>query len=240
VVGEEMLPSSLKEGDPKEHHQEVKGHLDGSLLPKDPLQDVIKIRGMRGTLEDHLQSKIPTVNPKGDTMRDQDLNIKKERGNIKGDLRKEGNMKSPGIEEGGIHLNKGENIKMNMIEEEDIHHNKEGTHGLNNTDGIHKVSTINKEWPRRFLKGDMLNPGIEDLLRDKEKRVEGIFVPIAEEKYMEILTAASYVDGAWKLRKDALHLIKREEMIIPRGREIEVNRREEGHLQDGKDRWKVE
>lgn len=236
-----MLPSNLKEGTLAGLHQEVGGHQEGSLLPKDPLQDVTKIKGMKGTLEDHLQGKIPTDSLKGDMMIDQDLNILKERGNIGSGHHKEGNIKNPRIEEGDIRHNKEENIPMSMIEEEDIHLNKERTHGLN-IDETHKVNITNKEWHRKFHLDGMQNPGIGDLLRDKEKEAvvaEEIFARIAEGKFTVIPTAVFYVDGAWKLRKEELHLASHREMIIPRGKNIKVNRKEEALLRDGKDRWRV-
>ena len=237
MISERNYGCNLKEGILEEHLQEAGAHQGGSLLPKDPLPGGIKIKDMKGTSESHHQDRINTVNPKEDMRIDQDPNIKKERDNMGEGNHREGNIKSAKIEEEDIHHNKEGNIKRGMIEERHIHSNKEGTLKLN-IDGIHKVSTIKKEWLKRFHPGDMQIPGKGDLLRESEKVavVEEIFAQIAEGKYTGIPTAAFYVDGAWKQRIDELHLTNPEEMMTPRGKDIKVNHKEEVPHRGGKDR----
>jgi hypothetical protein len=232
-----MLLRNLKEGILEEHLQEAGGHLDNNLLPKDPLPDSIKIGDMKGTSEGHPLDRINTVNHKEDMRIDQDPNIQKERGNIEEGNHKEGNIKRGMIEEGDIHHNKEGNIKRDMIGERHIHRNKEGTLNLN-IDGIHKVSTTNKEWHRKFHLGVMKNPGIEDLLQGKEKEavVEEIIVQIAAGKFTVIQTVAFYVDGARKQREEEPHRMNPEEMMTPRGKDIKGNHKEEVPHRGGKDR----
>jgi hypothetical protein len=252
VVGEGMLPSNLKEGILEEHLQEVGANQEDSRLRKDLLPGVIKIKVMKGTSEGRNLDRINTVNPKEDMRIDQDPNIQKEIGNMGEGNLKEGNIKSAKIEkedihhnkegnikrdmiEGDIHRNKEGNVKSAKIEERDIHRNKEETLKLN-IDGIHKVSTMKKEWHKRFHRGNMQNPGKGDLLQDLEKVVEEIIVQIAEGKFTVIQTAAFYVDGAMKQRIEELHLTSPEEMMTSRGKEIKVNHKEEVPQRDGKDR----
>lgn len=234
-----MLPNNPKEESLEEHLQEVEAHLDNNLPSKDPLPEGIRIKDMKGNIKGRNQDKILIVNPKEDMRIDKDPNTHKEKWIMGEGNHKEGNIKSAKIEERDIRHNKEGNIKSARIEEEDIHRNKEGTLKLN-IEGIHKVSTIRNEGHKRSHPGVMQNPVKEDLKRGLEKRVEAIFAQIAEGKFTVIRTAAFCVDGTRKQRVEELHLTSPEEMIIPRGRDIKENHKEEVLLRGGKDKGKIE
>jgi hypothetical protein len=242
-----MLPNSPKEGNLREEE------LPEDLLLKEPLQDNMTTRAMKGIIEDLLPDKVSLEDhPKEDIKKDLPASILKEKDTIRKDLgssHKEEDINKGlcnNLREGDIRIDQGNSLKEGEINKDMI----EGRHLHNNTDAIlgqiiqmiEGEATCNEDL-KKNLQDDMTDPLKEDPNNNHDlldQQMVEIAAPIAEGRSLEILPAACFAVGVEKMNKeDLLPRMLKEEVILRLWTvNINPNPKEEVLLPIGKGRLK--